>query len=244
MINFGMEYELEGTSSIYATEGWRAEHDGTLRNSGVEFVFNGKADYSTSLSRVRDLLTRVGNNYVVSHRCSTHIHVDTQQLNGYARVAFLLGLVIHDRWFFQYSSGRESNNFCTPVYGSPNILSAINRTVRTRNYRSSGEIMQALPASRDIRILSDYDMKYMSINTMPVQDWGSIELRHFDPIMDYQQVETILSKITDLYTHASRVGNGAKTGAASIWDGYDPTLKEEIEWVQGMYSIHNQMTGQ
>ena len=244
MINFGIEYELEKTCESYCpSRGWRAEHDGTLRDGGVEFVFRDKATLADSKERIVQLLANIGNNFTVSHRCSTHIHADTQRLNGYARVSFLLGLIIHDNFFFQYGNGRDKNNFCTPVLYNPSALSAINRTVRTRNYNSNGQRLSTLPASRSIRTIADYDMKYMSVNTMPVQDWGSIELRHFAPLTDINDVNAVLDKIAELYKHASQVGNVGKNDAASVWTDYDPALKDEIEWVQNIYNIHKSMTG-
>ncbi len=244
MISFGIEYELESTDDGYCpNRGWHTERDGTLREGGVEFIFDGKADLNNSKRRVLELLDSLDGRFSVSHRCSTHIHVDTQRLNGYCRVSFLLGLIMHDNFFFQYGNGRHKNNFCTPVLYNPSTLSAINRTVRTRNYHPSGERLQNLPTSRNIPCLSDYDMKYMSINTMPVQNLGSIELRHFSPLTRVEDVFLILDKISALYAHASKVGNAGKGTASSIWTGYDDSLKDEIEWVQDIYRIHNSMTG-
>ncbi len=243
-LNVGIELELEDTNSGYATTGWRAEHDGTLRgDGGIEFLMAGKQRPNTAKVMMRALLSSLGTNYSISHRCSTHIHVDTTGLNGYATVSLLLGLLAHDRWFYQYGEGRDSNSFCCPTLYSPApALTVINRAVRSNDWINGR--MQELPRRRDVAQLFSSNTKYMSINTMPLDNLGTIELRHFSPIVDATQMDAILDKITAIYNRASGVGPNAQNGARDVWTGFDSSLTNEIEWVQGMYNLHNSMVGE
>ena len=239
--NFGIEYELEDTSLSLCPDGWRAERDGTLRGDGVEFILDGKATPTNAKSLVSRLLESIGDMYSISHRCSTHIHIDTQGLNGYARVALYLGLAAHDNWFFQYGRGREVNSFCCPTLYSPAVLCGINQVTRTNDWRS-GE-RRARPSFRDVINLCEMDTKYLSLNTMTLGTLGTIELRHFEPIMREADMTVILDKLTAIYNVARTVGAQARVAAGTVWTDFDPSLKEEIEWVQGMYTLHNSMVG-
>lgn len=240
-VRFGMEYELERTSSRYRPEGWRAESDGTLRESGYEFLFRNPSSLTRSKELVNRLLSSIGSNYSVSHRCSTRIHVDTQSLKGYQRVALLLGLLIHDEWFFQYGPGRENNSFCCPVLRSPAAVCSINAAVRAYDWRDGEPV--GPPAVRRVNRLSEQDTKYMSVNTMPLNSLGTIELRHFAPLMNVEDVDTVLTKISDLFDTASAICNTSKREAGEIWTGFDSDLASEITWVQGAYALHNNMVG-
>jgi len=239
--NFGIEYELEDTSLSLCPDGWRAERDGTLRGDGVEFILDGKATPTNAKSLVSRLLESIGDMYSISHRCSTHIHIDTQGLNGYARVALYLGLAAHDNWFFQYGRGREVNSFCCPTLYSPAVLCGINQATRANDWRS-GE-RRARPSFRDVINLCEMDTKYLSLNTMTLGTLGTIELRHFEPIMREADMTVILDKLTAIYNVARTVGAQARVAAGTVWTDFDPSLKEEIEWVQGMYTLHNSMVG-
>lgn len=244
-LNVGIELELEDTSSSFTTPGWRAENDGTLRGSGVEFLLANKQPIPTAKRLTRQLLKAVGDNYSVSHRCSTHIHVDIQGLHGYSKVAMLLGLIVHDDWFFQYGEGRKKNHFCCPVLRTPAALVGINRAIRTPDWDpKTGRQTDGLPVMRDVNFLNETNTKYLSINTMPMNTLGTIELRHFAPVTNPVDMDAILDKITSIYEVAKTVPKAGKKGCIAAWQGFDKNLTEEISWVTAMYDTHNQMVGE
>lgn len=244
-LNVGIELELEDTRPNYATRGWRAEHDGTLRGGGgIEFLMAGKQPLNTAKRMVRSLLANLDGNYTISHRCSTHVHVDTQGLNGYAKVSMLLGLMIHDRFFYQYGEGRERNSFCCPVLYTPSAaLMTINQAVRANDWTPRGELRE-LSTRRQVPSLSRTNTKYMSINTMPMNNIGTIELRHFSPVVNPVDMDAILDKIAAIYERAATVGSSGRNAARDVWTGFDPDYTDEIRWAQGMYDLHNLMVGE
>ena len=248
-LNFGIEYELEDINTdarSYQVPGWYLEHDGTLREQGIEFVLREKMNIDGTKDAVRALLDTIGDDYSVSHRCSTHIHIDTQDLHPYARISLLLGLIAHDELFFQYGGERHSNSFCCPVYRSPNTITAINRAYRAYSWTSEGPTIGTL--ARNTPALSDIDTKYMSINTMPLtnSDLGTIELRHFVPLMDKDKMYEVLDVIECLYNVACKVPKGGRAAASEVWTGHSeefPNMAKSIAWVQSMYKTHSDMLG-
>jgi hypothetical protein len=242
-VNFGIEYELEGLpSNIRPPLGWRMTKDNTLREGGKEFIFSEKATIATSKARVRRLLESISSQYTVSHRCSTHIHIDTTALKGYQRVALLYGLILHDAWFYQYGAGRNRNNFCSPVLFSPsNTLLAIDNCHRACDWKE-GEPSAPMIGRVGMNTLGRA-LKYNSINLSCIDTLGTIELRHFNPLINLEEVYVVLNKINHLFNKASSVDPTCYATALTVWQDYDKTLTEEYQWLVRAVTTYNNMRG-
>lgn len=252
-VNVGIEYELEGVQvdlGDLVLDGWIVEEDSTLRNCGYEFVLDGPRPIPEAKRLVSSLLGELDDMYEVSHRCSTHIHIDTRELNYYARLSLLFGLIIHDDVFFKEGVNRRYNNFCCPVLYSPAAVIAINHTMKAPVYVDGS--MTTKRGTSIIPLLCDSDHKYLSVNTMPLGAYspmgakGSIELRHFDPLVVPGKMDMVLDTIEAIYTVASAVPANGKDSCIEVWrraTQYDPVLSNATQWVEGMYRLHNAMAG-
>jgi len=252
LLNFGIEYELENIQAVSSRanalvkHGWRTERDGTLREGGYEFVMEGKQPIDKAKQSCEALLKELRNRFTISHRCSTHIHVDTQHLNVAARISLLLGLIIHDDWFFQFDPARQYNNFCTPVLYSPAAIVAINQSYHAPMWGRSGNMITS-KLSRETTRLSNDDTKYMSINTMPLNRFGTVELRHFSPMVNLEDMYTVLDKIEEIYNVAKGVRKGKYKGALKVWSDFGeqyPDRQQAINWVQHMFTTHSKLIGE
>jgi len=190
---FGVEIEIEncGDDHYEIAEDnedyrWRFTEDGTLRNGGIELVSEG-IQSQKSLAVIDEIINNNGwGEDNISTRCSSHIHVDTRNLNRRGIMMFALLLIGSDQDFFNIGgSGREKSLYCVPA-SSPitmlNVLSAVAG-------HGGG---------------CAHDLKYCSINPMPLRRTGSIELRHFHPIMKTKLFVSITDMILELYDTAEK----------------------------------------
>lgn len=229
-VRIGMEYELEGLSDPQHIRGWKVEEDGTLRDGGWEYLFDGPADIGMAKARVSRLLSTI-TEYDVSHRCSSHIHIDTSTLSANGKLALCLGLLMHDNWFYKYGEGRELNNYCCPVWGTANAFTTIHDVYITNGWSEDSERFQG-------------DTKYMSINTMPLfrssRPLGTIELRHFHPLMDQDQAYAVLDRIEAIYNSAAAI-----TARENVIQVCSESTFEDIEdqksWVHGIFITYKQL---
>ena len=187
---FGVEIEIEDCGhDIYQLEedcihNWRFTEDGTLRNGGVELV-SGGVQSQKDLAVIDEMMDQFGwDEDNVSFRCSSHIHVDTRQLSSRGRMMFVMLLLNADREFFSIGGeGRDQSLFCVPASHPVNMLYVISNVAG----RGNG---------------TNYDLKYCSINPMPLRRTGSVELRHFHPILTNDKLIEITNLILSAYDMA------------------------------------------
>lgn len=203
----GIEYELEGLNHHYdewnhyngMVSGWRVTNDGTLRGRAAEFV-SSILDLSTARERVQHLLECIGYDYEVTHRCSMHIHVSIDGLRRWQRLALYMMLVAEEEWFFQFNPERKKNHYCTPLLYTPAFYQGLATMTATPDWDEGRPVRN----TRTLRMRNGgSSCKYTSVNTQPAlaDNLGTIELRHFAPLMDIDQVSTVLDtiqSITDL----------------------------------------------
>lgn len=185
---FGVEIEIEncGEGRYDLMEDnedfqWRFTEDGTLRNGGIELVSEG-VQSQKSLAVIDEIIANNGwGEDNTSTRCSSHIHVDTRGLNRRGVMMFALLLIGSDQDFFNIGgSGREKSLYCVPTSGPITMLNVLSSVAG----HGGG---------------CNHDLKYCSINPMPLRRTGSIELRHFHPIMKTKLLIDITDMILGLY---------------------------------------------
>lgn len=171
----GLELELEG-NNMFPTTGylehikgkntgasWRAEDDGSLRGYSKEYVLSEPCDVSELPYLVNELFKVLEANRVTvenSNRCSTHVHVN---MAGYKlnHITSILALwaTFEEALIAWCGELRTSNHFCLSFKDSPSTIHAWNEYLRTG--RS--------PRGRDL--------KYASLNILPLFTFGSLEFR-------------------------------------------------------------------
>lgn len=242
-LHFGMEIELEETQP-FRTEGWRVDHDGTLRSNGYEFISSGKQDQPTLIQNLAGLVAEIDGRYQITHRCSTHIHVDCTELSPYQTLSMLIGLIANDDTFFAFNEDRKQNNFCCPTFGSASVFSAFYQ-VCCRN-QNKGDSGSADYISEEQRGDFSYNCKYLSVNPMVLSTLGTLELRHFQPILDTAVASEIMGIITSVYNHAKATRPRTINRVIQDWRsarGFEH-IEYEIDWVCSALEIFQHQRGQ
>lgn len=164
----GIEIELEeihlGDEPTF--QYWEAKQDGSLRNSGMEFVcsspWGGRDLYAASLE-IDSFLFRHSPD--ASWRCSTHVHIDVRDLTVPQLKRLILAYIVYERVLFRCSGWqRYKNNFCVALGFAQEQLA----TLSENWHRDDAEFTN--------RVIRDWD-KYTSLNLLPISSFGSVEFR-------------------------------------------------------------------
>ena len=145
---------------------WEAKPDGSLRNSGMEFVcsspWGGRDLYSASLE-IDSFLFR--HNPDSSWRCSTHVHIDVRDLTVPQLKRMILAYIVYERVLFRCSGWhRYKNNFCVALGFAQEQLATL-----SENWHHNDENFTN-------RVIRSWD-KYTSLNLLPLSSFGSVEFR-------------------------------------------------------------------
>ena len=215
---FGMEYELEDVYNSHDHQGWSKVRDGTLRDGGIEFVLKGKQSKDNLIDLAKNLIYYLDEEYVVSHRCSSHIHVDCTNLDRFQSFGLAVGLVAHDDWFFQFNRDRKKNNFCVPVLWSPAIFRIFDWMVSSNGH--------------------DTFNKYLSINPTTYSTLGTLELRHFPPLVDISNLEAVLSRVERIYDIVSSEEKGEDSVIMNNLIEAFPDVEKQLHWAFNMLDCY------
>lgn len=163
----GIEIELENmTVSPPNFNYWEAKSDGSLRNSGMEFVCSspwGGRDLYNAAIEIDSFL--FGNSPDESWRCSTHVHVDVRNMNVPQLKRLILAYIVYERILFKCSGWhRYKNNFCVALGFAQDQLSILARAWD----KDDEDFLRTIVSSWD---------KYTSLNLLPMGNFGSVEFR-------------------------------------------------------------------
>lgn len=163
----GIEIELENmTVSPPNFNYWEAKSDGSLRNSGMEFVCSspwGGRDLYNAAIEIDSFL--FGNSPDESWRCSTHVHVDVRNMNVPQLKRLLLAYIVYERILFKCSGWhRYKNNFCVALGFAQDQLNILARAWD----KDDEDFLRTIVSSWD---------KYTSMNLLPMGNFGSVEFR-------------------------------------------------------------------
>lgn len=159
---FGVELEIEsyqGLSSNVAK--WTQEADGSLRNSGVEFI-SKPLTIPSLVQGFEEIHAKYISDKSVpkfSERTSIHVHANCQNLTEEEVVSVLRWYVVMEEEFFKkVDPSRRHNIHCVPL--SDTFLNSY--------YRSG------------ISSMAQRWSKYTALNLIPLRKLGTIEFRHME----------------------------------------------------------------
>lgn len=168
---YGLELEIEHASPHWAdgTE-FEAKEDGSLRNSGWEFI-SAPESYDVivkSLNKFFDRASKsasdyylIGNENNYSERTSIHVHTNCLDLTlQQVGSIFLLYQVTEDLLFEWIGNDRKDNIFCVPWSQTNLNYDIVNRI---------NSFVNSMSVDRN---------KYTALNLVPLKDLGTIEWRH------------------------------------------------------------------
>ena len=193
---FGVEIEVEWDNpdnrrwvidNFPAIPNITVTEDGSLRN-GLEFVSSVPHVKSNVLREVEELYNFLNDcNTTVSHRCSTHVHVDVRNFNTAQLFAF------QTIWsFFEYDmlscidEERKNNKFCLTDYVTPYNLEFKYSLISGRN-----DIIWLRERGKRYR--------YQAMNVIdPLLRQGSIEFRSMQGNLDIEKLTNWINKLEKL----------------------------------------------
>lgn len=169
-ISTGVELELENVRPIDYTRWelskyWDVKDDHSLRG-GFELIFKYPFrgnDIALALDELRILQDTRSEPFLVSSRCSMHVHIDVRDWTVERLQRFVALFVIYEPTLFAiWGAGRERNNFCQTV-DAINVKNALAR-LYTGNKPSTQQTLKTWN-------------KYSSINLLTSMLYGSVEIR-------------------------------------------------------------------
>jgi hypothetical protein len=175
----GIEVELEGFNSDQPkVRGWNTIPDGSLRDGGLEFVFNGPVGGVTAMSRLTALgeaLEPYQDTIKCSERTSLHVHVDVRdlELDQVWSMLLLYGLV-EPYLFTVCGEHRADNIYSLAWYKGECQLAPLSSLRRIQNYRHTGD-GETFP-------------KYATVNIGALNTFGSLEFRGHEGTATIEQM--------------------------------------------------------
>lgn len=187
--NFGVEIELENIDKRVLVDGWRDEHDGSLRHLGREFVFNNPQNLKASeklLQGLYDAFKGLGVKPLASNLTSTHIHIDVRDLNVKQLIDFIACILIVEPDLMNASGkDRQNNYFALSTSESEHRLADLMKVKDAKSLK-----LFVLTQVRK-------DARYCGINFNSLMRYGSLEIRYLAGQEDPRNVMPWLT----FYTH-------------------------------------------
>ena len=179
-MNVGIEVEVENyVAKKRPSDIWTSTADGSLRNSGVEWVSRPhEARYSPFA--LNELLGSCMDetSCCFSPRTSIHVHVNMQEVDETAVQAIVLLYSVFEKLFFKFTGrGRIKNIYCVPLIDTDCLTHFM-----TRNLHSGRALWS----------------KYAALNLLPISEYGTIEFRHMHGTFDAKKVSIWIRMITKL----------------------------------------------
>lgn len=195
----GLELEIENVPHPRAVQGVHLESDGSLRNSGIEFItspFEAKyvGDVVQTVLKINGITK---SNY--SERCSVHVHLNVCDMT-LDQVSTLTSIYsLFERTMFKFvGGGRDNNIFCVPWYNAvmPTFGANVPRYDQYRRWH-----------------------KYLALNLSPMFGggdagagaYGTVEFRHMGGTCDVREIVAWVNIITSIRDAAMSINNKAWT---------------------------------
>lgn len=170
-VQFGIECETEGRRlPNILTPFWNTEQDGSLRG-GLEYVSKPLSAESVkpALSALFKEIKDEKGIPEYSFRCSTHIHVNVQDLDQEELFTMIFLYMMYENVFMNYvDAERVGNRFCLRFQDAGALITEFTKLVK--NTRSYG-------LARAIRNLNQNTLKYAALNMYTLVTYGTLEFR-------------------------------------------------------------------
>ena len=189
----GLECEIEEITNPAGVIGlFHAVNDGSLRNSGLEYVSTPmvKNELVENFKILHKTLKFKPGGDPFSVRTSTHVHINCQSLSvENARTLVLLYALFEEFFFYMVKPARRDNIHCVPL----------TETAMPRLYK--GDLMKYYKNWH----------KYTALNLKRLSDLGTMEFRHLHGTNDAQEVSDWLTILENLWTLCQRVSINEQT---------------------------------
>lgn len=158
----GVEVEVENLMDPPRVPGWRCIPDGSLRNNGVEYVFDGPIGGSGAHKRIEKLSLALVGQGTFGYRTSVHVHMDARDML-WSSVCDLVTLyaMVEPYLFSICGQEREESIYSLSLYRGQNQIQNLLR------------IFEAGPDA----LQEPSWTKYSAINLLSLRERGAIEFR-------------------------------------------------------------------
>lgn len=192
----GVEIELEHFVARRHTvdlKYWDLKDDGSLRNSGVEFVFKSPlagADIVNALDEFSSFINK--RTVVASERCSVHVHVDVRDMSSIELMKFIALSVMYENVLFNLGGRhRKKNPFCLPVGENINSMYIL------ADLMAYSELNIEEYEDR-LRYSIDDTTRYSSFNLQSLARFGTIEFRMHEGTIDTSRMLTWINTLLSI----------------------------------------------
>lgn len=167
----GIELEYESCNMNFPDMTlWRAESDGSLRNSGIEYISVPLpfGEVETALLEIEQIVKST--QAVSTERCGLHTHMNMRpytvgQVWSFATMYALIEPTLYDT----YAEGREDSIFGVPLWLNQPQVTALYRDICALRNRREGH---SVPGSHTAQTC-----KYSALNFSSMVTLGTVEMR-------------------------------------------------------------------
>lgn len=192
----GLECETEGRRLPQIENAfWNTVPDGSLRN-GLEYVSKPlkEAQLGTALTKLHKEITDRGGIFDYSFRCSTHVHINVQDLDHGQLMSMIFLYMMYENVFMNYvAEERVGNRFCLRFQDAQYLTNEVTRFFeRTRQ----------IGLDHAIAGLSQERLKYAGFNLYTLRKYGTLEFRALEGTNDRPKIVNWVKAIIALRTVA------------------------------------------
>lgn len=185
----GVELELENVNGDLrrGVPFWETHNDESLRNDGLEFVFETPMYGEAALAAV-DAFYAIAADYTGGARTSTHIHVDASKLTvGAMRAIIGLSYILEDALFSSVRAARKWCGYCMPLTEMAHSrLRALLLSKDTPTFTITG-----VKANANAE-------KYYGLNISSLLKHGTLEYRYFPGAPTKDELLSWMDYVTEL----------------------------------------------
>lgn len=211
-IELELEYPRRPPPELFNSR-WNTTTDGSLRYNGREYVSSpvSGADLGLALNELERHVR--GTPPVVSHRCSTHCHLDFSDSTVEHVMSFFTGFALFESILYTVSGKDRYSNMYSP--GLTSCYSQIKDMRRLGSYVSRGL------AAHVSGCIAGWQ-KYSCLNLSRMPDYGTVEVRSHRGTDDVNDIRLWVRLLQDLWNWTKDRTPQEIVGAAS------PVLYQEV----------------
>jgi hypothetical protein len=190
----GLEFEIENFPRDFAipqdvANFWQIKEDGSLRNRGMEFVFNQPLFGKDITAAVTNFLEwQKKTKITTSIRTGLHAHLDVRELDIQSLVSFLMIYTALEPLIYKWvGASREESNFCVPFYYSDDALTQAYGIV-SGMLEDEQELLKIGKQQNRGRHAAERFERYAGLNLQALHRFGSVEFRHMPMIFDKERI--------------------------------------------------------
>lgn len=197
----GVEHELEGargTDFEQDFSAWNAIRDGSLRDSGIEYVLKAPLAGEPLVEAINLLGAYVEGrrNICVNERTSTHIHMDARDMTPRQLLTFCVVYTTFEQAIFSMcEDSRLENNFCIPVRKNAGVINRLS------------QLSKNIDSSRAVEQLASDNYRYAALNMAALRRFGSLEFRMRESLTDPSSLKDWINIFLSIKEFALANGN-------------------------------------